>query len=109
MRGTGQLVATGGGAVVAEANRHALRDGAFVVWLPVAVPRQLARLVRDRTRPLLAVPDREARLEALAAEREPFYREVADLEFDAGDVAVPIAAERLAVLVERHWQRSEAA
>ena len=51
MRGAGQLVATGGGAVVAEENRHALRTRAFVVWLQVTVPRQLERQARDRSRP----------------------------------------------------------
>ena len=109
MHGTGQLVATGGGAVLAEDNRRALQAGAFVVWLQAGVARQLERLARDRSRPLLAVPDRQARLEALAAERDPLYRDVADLAFDAGGLGVPSAAERLAALVERRWQRPEAA
>ena len=109
MRGAGQLVATGGGAVVAEENRHALRTRAFVVWLQVTVPRQLERLARDRSRPLLAVPDREARLDALAADREPLYREVADFAFESDGLAVPVAAERLAGLLQHRWQRTEAA
>src|SRR5688572_5240565 len=71
MHGHGQLVATGGGAVVADENRRQLRTGGFVVWLQVGVPRQIERLARDRTRPLLAVPDRESRLQALAAARAP--------------------------------------
>jgi shikimate kinase len=109
MHGSGQLVATGGGAVLADENRRLLRTGGFVVWLQVGVPRQIERLARDRTRPLLAVPDREARLEALAAAREPLYREIADLAFDGDGLAVAAAADRLATLLERQWQRAEAA
>src|SRR5688572_12359414 len=60
MRGSAQLVATGGGAVLAAENRRQLQGGGFVVWLQASVPCQLARLSRDRSRPLLAVPDRHA-------------------------------------------------
>jgi shikimate kinase len=109
MRGRGQLVATGGGAVLSPANRRELRAGAFVVHLPVGFDEQLERLARDRSRPLLAVPDRRARLAALAAERGPLYREVADLEFDAGGLGVGTAAARLGELLAARWQRPEAA
>lgn len=109
MRGDGQLVATGGGAVLAAENRRQLAAGGFVVWLRASVPHQIERLARDRSRPLLAVPDREARLAALAAERDPLYRELADLAFDGDGLAVATAAERLAALLETHWQRPVAA
>ena len=109
MRGRGQLVATGGGAVLAEENRRQLRSRAFVVHLPVGVDQQLARLGRDRSRPLLAVVDKRARLEALARERGALYSDVADMEFGADGLGVAVAAERLGDLLDRHWQRTEAA
>ena len=109
MRASGQLVATGGGAVLADDNRRILHAGGFVVWLQASVPCQLARLARDRHRPLLAVPDREARLEHLAATRDPLYREIADLAFDSDGLGVTAAADRLGALVEQRWQRAEAA
>lgn len=109
MRGQGQLVATGGGAVLAEENRQRLRERGFVVHLQVSVSQQLERLARDRSRPLLAVGDKRARLESLAAERGPIYQAVADLAFDADGLTVAIAAERLGALLEQRWQRSEAA
>jgi shikimate kinase len=77
--GRGQLVATGGGVVLREDNRACLRSGGLVVFLQASVDQQLRRLGRDRTRPLLATPDRRVRLQALAAEREPLYRAVADV------------------------------
>jgi shikimate kinase len=105
----GQLVATGGGAVLAEANRQALRARGFVVHLRASVAQQLERLAKDRSRPLLAVGDKRARLEALARERGPLYQEVADLGFDADGLTVPIAAERLGALLEQRWQRAAVA
>lgn len=72
------LLATGGGAVLAPDNRRRLRERGFVVYLETTVEQQLRRLARDRQRPLLAAPDRRERLLALAAAREPLYREIAD-------------------------------
>jgi len=109
MRGGGQLVATGGGAVLAEVNRKRLAERGFVVHLQVSVAQQIERLGRDRSRPLLAVGDKRARLEAMAIERGPIYRDLADLSFDADGLSVAIAAERLGALLEQRWQRTEAA
>jgi shikimate kinase len=69
------------------------------------VEQQLERLARDRQRPLLNTPDRRARLEALATERDPLYAEVADMVFATDGLAVATAAERLAALLASHWQR----
>ena len=107
MRGEGQLVATGGGAVLAEANRIRLRERGFVVHLQVSVAQQIERLGRDHSRPLLAVGDKRARLESLAAERGPIYRDIADLAFDADGLSVAIASEQLGALLEQRWQRTE--
>ncbi|KFN47658.1 hypothetical protein N790_07790 [Arenimonas malthae CC-JY-1] len=109
MQGQGQLVATGGGAVLAEENRRRLRERGFIVYLQVSVPQQLERLARDRSRPLLAGPDKQARLEALAQQRGPVYAALADLAFDADGLAVATAADRLQALLETRWQRTEAA
>jgi shikimate kinase len=105
MRGRDRLVATGGGAVLSPANRTALRERGYVVHLSVGVEQQLERLARDRQRPLLNTPDRRARLEALATERDPLYAEVADMVFATDGLAVATAAERLAALLASHWQR----
>jgi len=105
----GRLVATGGGAVLDEGNRALLRERGFVVHLHADVEAQVARLARDRTRPLLQRPDREAVLEALAAERAPLYAEVADLSYDTSRQSCTEAAEALAGLLATHWQRREEA
>lgn len=80
--GSDQVIATGGGAVLAPDNRLEMRRTGFVVHLEVSVDEQLRRLKRDRKRPLLATEDRAARLEAMATGRAPLYAEVAHWRID---------------------------
>jgi shikimate kinase len=78
------------------------------VWLPASVPQQLARLERDRKRPLLAAPDREERLQQMAALRNPLYAEVADLKVNTTSESVTGIARELAQQLEGAWQRAAA-
>lgn len=73
------VVATGGGAVLRPENRAALKQGGTVIYLH-AVPRLLFERTRlDPNRPLLQVADPLQKLDELFAQRDPLYREVADL------------------------------
>ena len=102
----GVLLATGAGAVLADANRQWLSQRGYVVWLQASVEQQLERLERDQRRPLLAVPDRRARLQAMAAAREPIYRELAELAVPGHHGSVNAAGERCIALLDQHWQRA---
>ncbi|MEO8810891.1 MAG: shikimate kinase [Rhodanobacter sp.] len=104
----GVLLATGAGAVLADANRLCLRQRGYVVWLRVSIEQQLARLERDLRRPLLAVTDRRARLEDMAIARDPVYRELADLEVPGHHGGIAAATDRCVALLDRHWQRVDA-
>ena len=73
----GIVLATGGGAVTSEENRRYLHERGCVIYLWTPVDVQLARTRNDRNRPLLQTDDPQARLEALFAERDALYREVA--------------------------------
>lgn len=101
-----RLVATGGGAVLDPGNRALLRERGFVLHLHAGVDAQLARLARDRTRPLLQRPDREAVLRDMAHQRAPLYAEVADLSFDTSEHSCTEAAAALAALLATQWQRT---
>ena len=103
--GRGQLIATGGGAVLAAGNRDLLRRGGFVVWLRTPVERQLERLAQDRSRPLLQVPDRARHLREMARLRDPLYAETCDLVFESDQRRVGSAAERLVNALSTRWQR----
>lgn len=80
---SGVLVATGGGAVLRSDTRKRLVSRGTVIYLETPLAQQVERTSSDKRRPLLR--DGEAReiLERLQEEREPLYREVADLVFRA--------------------------
>lgn len=101
----GILLATGGGAILAPENRRLLAARGFIVWLETSVDQQLARLAHDRQRPLLEATDRRARLEHLAAERDPIYRRLADLIVPGDARSCRAAVERAAGLLDKHWRR----
>lgn len=109
LAGDGQLVATGGGAVLDADNRRLMRERGFVVYLCAGIDSQLRRLGRDRTRPLLQRGDREQVLRELAAHREPLYREVADLVMDTDGCTAAEAASRLALQLADTWTITGAA
>lgn len=71
------VLATGGGAVLADDNRRLLRERGWVVYLKAAVPELWHRLRRDRSRPLLQTENPRERIVELLAQREPLYEAVA--------------------------------
>lgn len=73
------VLATGGGAVLAEDNRRALRRRGIVVYLHAPIDTLLARTHRDSQRPLLQTADRRHTLEEMLRVREPLYRQTADV------------------------------
>ncbi len=74
------VVATGGGAILRDANRICLRNRGHVVLLSVELKEQLRRIGFDTRRPLLHTDDPEARLRSLMEERAPIYQELAHVE-----------------------------
>ena len=73
------VLATGGGAILAEENRKHLRRGGTVVYIMATITQQVERTRRDQKRPLLQnTPDPRSKLTALMEIRDPLYREVAD-------------------------------
>jgi shikimate kinase len=80
----GIVLATGGGAVLNEANRRLLRARGVVVYLRASVNELWHRTRHDRNRPLLQTADPLARLTELYAQRDPLYREAAHVVIDSG-------------------------
>lgn len=75
----GVVIATGGGAVLREENRRALRERGTVIYLFTTVEQQLKRTAKDRNRPLLQRGDREQVLHEMFDVRDPLYRATADI------------------------------
>ena len=94
------VLATGGGAVLAESNRRAIAGCGIVVYLHARPPQLWQRVRHDRNRPLLETAEPQKRLEELYAERDPLYREVADLVIDTGKQSVQTLAKDLLARLE---------
>ncbi|GAB3104993.1 shikimate kinase AroK [Aestuariicella hydrocarbonica] len=73
------VLATGGGIVMKEENRQMLKGDGTVVYLTASVDQLVERTYKDKKRPLLQVPDPEAKIRELIARRDSLYREVADM------------------------------
>ena len=90
----GVVLATGGGAVLDKRNRNHLSERGIVVYLHTSIEQLVKRTAKDRNRPLLQTGDPRARLEELLTERDPIYREIADLvvETDNRNVLATVKA-----------------
>ena len=82
------VLATGGGAVLAEENRRALRSRGYVVYLSASVEQLLRRTNKDKNRPLLQADKPEDKITDLITERTPLYKDVADIELRTGDQSI---------------------
>lgn len=82
--GRPMVLATGGGAVLREANREALHHHCTVVYLRSSPEELFRRLRHDRQRPLLQVADPLRKLRELFRERDPLYRRTAHFVIETG-------------------------
>lgn len=94
------VLATGGGAVLAEENRRRLAASGTVVYLHARPAHLWQRVRHDRNRPLLATADPQRKLEELYAERDPLYREIADIVLDTGRQSVQALTRDLLARLE---------
>jgi shikimate kinase len=99
----GVILATGGGVVLREANRKALRSFGFVVWLRADPGTASARLRADRrglsARPALTAAGTLDELADVLAARSPLYQAVADAVVDTDGRS----ADEVADAILRLW------
>lgn len=98
------VLSVGGGAILEEANRQAIRQAGPVVWLQASTETIVARITSDpssdRQRPALTEQD-DLRSEAtlLLSRREPLYDETATIQIETdGRTPAAIVDEILAQL-----------
>lgn len=82
--GGAQVIATGGGVVLSAMNRAVLSRVGLVVYLQATPELIYSRTRHDSSRPLLQVVDPLGRIKNLAWQRDPLYREVADIVIESG-------------------------
>lgn len=91
----GIVLATGGGVPVNDDSRRLLAERGTVVYLYTSVPEQLRRTRKSTHRPLLQCDDPATVLEELMAERDPLYREIADIVIETDGRRVPGVAREV--------------
>lgn len=92
---SGVVLATGGGAILAECNRRMLQQRGTVIYLRARAEELYQRTRYDRNRPLLQTADPLGRITELLRQREPLYEEIADLVVDTGKGSVARLISRI--------------
>lgn len=102
LRQSNAVIATGGGAILSEVNRHLLRQANKVVLLTVGLKKQHDRAATNQhTRPLLRGDNLQEKLVAMAAERAPLYAQVAHIAFETDTMHVRSVAKRVVEYLRR--------
>lgn len=97
---TGDVLSTGGGAVLRQANRERLHQRGQVIYLKSTPEELMRRLRHDTQRPLLQVQDPLQRLRDLYAQRDPLYRETAHFVIDTGRPSVATLVNMIVMQLE---------
>ena len=94
------VIAVGGGALLAAANKAALEASGQIICLDAAPEAILARLPGDSSRPLLAGDDPEARVRSFLAARAAHYASLPN-HVDTTGLSVAEVAERVIALASQ--------
>lgn len=80
-----QIISVGGGLPMREENRRLLQELGQVFYLRAEAETIYERLKGDTTRPLLQGADPLIKIRTLLQERDPYYREAADVVITVDD------------------------
>lgn len=103
----GLVLATGGGAVLAEENRAMMRQNGIVIYLKANVHDLWLRTRNDRNRPLLQTGNLHAMLAELLYQRDALYQQVADIVVPTGRQSVHALMLRLVGEIETYRKNNQ--
>ena len=95
------VLGTGGGVILNPINRNYLRRNGYVIYLCASPEELYARTCHDKNRPLLQTADPLGKLKELYTQRDPLYRETADLIIDTSQQTVNSLLQLLLKELER--------
>ncbi|QEP43079.1 shikimate kinase AroK [Ectothiorhodospiraceae bacterium BW-2] len=98
------VMATGGGAVLKEQNRQLLRSRGVVIYLYASQEQLYQRTCRDRNRPLLQTDNPRQKIAELLEQRDPLYRQVADLIVHTEERSVRSVVKEVVARLRRELQ-----
>lgn len=100
LQDSSQVISTGGGAVISDDNRKAMKRCGVVVNLVATAEAILHRLRGDGERPLLREEKSLQRIETMLAQREGYYCD-ADIRIDTNGKNVEDVAREILTFLER--------
>ena len=103
--GEDQVIATGGGAVLAPENRATMRSGGTVIYLRARIEHLWERTRHDSSRPLLKTPDPRGTLTQILEARDPLYREAAHIVVDTGAQSANALVARVVLALRRYEEQ----
>jgi shikimate kinase len=86
---TNVVIATGGGAILADENINCLKSTGVLILLTASLAVILERTNRRHTRPLLNCAERALKAERLLIERADLYNRAADYAVDTSEMTPP--------------------
>ena len=100
LKGEPRVIATGGGVIMRQSNRLAMKEGHLVIYLEASVELLYARLEGEIDRPLLLGEDKKGQIESLLAQRAAIYLKTADLILKVDGLSEETAVDRLCQMVK---------
>jgi shikimate kinase len=96
-----QVMATGGGALLAEETRANIRRSGFSIWVKADVPLLVRRVMKRSNRPLFEGRNPETVMKQLMEARHPLYA-MADMVVESRDVPHEIIVGEVIEALARH-------
>ena len=96
----GIVLATGGGAILSAKNREMLRERGRVIYLSATLEQLWERTRLDKNRPLLQTENPQDKIASLLEQRDPLYRELADIIIDTGTGNVKATIKQIITMLD---------
>ena len=103
----GIVLSTGGGAILRESNRVALKKTGIIVWLDADPDVLFERATRTSKRPLLQTQTPRESFDRLLAERRAIYEATAHFRFDSTGIEHDVVARKVLEQAMRFHARRE--
>lgn len=92
-----QIITTGGGIILRQANRQIMKETGVIIFLYCNIEETTKRLINDNSRPLLK-EDIDSN-KNLFKERLPFYQQ-ADFEIDTTNKSIALIVDEIRAMLE---------
>ncbi|AGF48672.1 shikimate kinase [Candidatus Kinetoplastibacterium oncopeltii TCC290E] len=100
---TNTVLATGGGSVLSHYNREILKKRGIVVYFQASIDDLFQRTSLDSNRPLLANTSKPyEKLRDILRQRDPIYKEVADIIINTSDTSIYALVNNLVSILKTY-------